>query len=307
MPEMHDLNDMYLFAKVIGHGGYAAAARALGIATSKVSRRVSELERGLGVQLVHRTTRSLSLTDVGENFYRHCLAMIGEAEAACEVVDRARSTPRGLVRISCPVALLFSEVGAILVRYMADHPAVRVNLVATNRRVDVVEDGFDLALRVSAPPLDDSQLVVRTLGMLEPLLVCSPWFIAQHTEPASAEDLAKMPTLSVRNYGNRYTWVLVDDDGEEVTVSHTPRFVTDDLPILREAALEGLGIVMLPRSLVRSALADGSLVQVLPQLKQANRIVHVVFPSRKGLIPSVRSLIDALVAGFSVADGTRHE
>lgn len=306
MPEMHDLNDMYLFAKVIEHGGYAAAARALGIATSKVSRRVSELERGLGVQLVHRTTRSLSLTDVGENFYRHCLAMISEAEAACEAVDRARSTPRGLVRISCPVALLFTDVGAILLRYMADHPAVRVNLVATNRRVDVVEDGFDLALRVSAPPLDDSQLVVRTLGVLEPLLVCSPWFIAQHAEPASAEDLAKMPTLSVRNYGNRYTWVLVDDDGNEITVSHTPRFVTDDLPVLREAALEGLGIAMLPRSLVRSALADGSLVQVLPQLRQANRIVHVVFPSRRGLIPAVRALIDALVAGFSVADETRH-
>ena len=178
--------------------------------------------------------------------------------------------------------------------------------MVTNRRVDVVEEGFDLALRVSLPPLEDSQLVVRTLGMLEPLLVCSPWFIAQHSEPTSAADLARMPTLSVRHYGNRYTFAVVDDDGEEVTVSHTPRFVTDDLPLLRDAALEGLGIVMLPRSLVRSALADGSLVQVLPEVKQVNRIVHVVFPSRKGLIPAVRSLIDALVAGFSATDATQH-
>ena len=119
MAEMDDLNDMYLFAKVIEYGGYSAASRALGIATSRLSRRVSELERRLGVHLVNRTTRSISLSDTGETFYRHCLAMVGEAEAARGAIERTRSAPQGLVRISCPVGLLLSDVGAILARFAA--------------------------------------------------------------------------------------------------------------------------------------------------------------------------------------------
>ena len=303
MSELHDLNDMYLFVKVIEHGGYSAAARALGIETSKLSRRVSELERRLGVHLVNRTTRRISLSDAGETFHRHCVAMVGEAELACESVEKARSAPRGLVRMSCPVGLLFSEVGSILVRYMADHPAVRVRLEATNRRVDVVEEGIDLALRASLPPLEDSQLAIRTLGMLETVIVCSPWFLAHHDEPKSTAELARLPTLSVARPDNRHAWTLLDVDGTELQVHHTPRLVTEDLTTLCRAALEGLGVAMLPRSMIREELAEGALVELLPELKQPARIVHVVFPSRKGMIPAVRALIDALVAGFAATDG----
>jgi len=130
--EMLDLNDMYLFVKVIEHGGYSAASRALGIATSKLSRRIAELERQLGVHLVNRTTRSISLSDTGETFYRHCLAMVGEAQAAREAIERTRSAPQGTVRLSCPVGLLLSNVSAILARYMTDNPAVRIHLEATS-------------------------------------------------------------------------------------------------------------------------------------------------------------------------------
>ena len=132
MSEMLDLNDMYLFVKVIEHGGYSAASRALGIATSKLSRRIAELERQLGVHLVNRTTRSISLSDTGETFYRHCLAMVGEAQAAREAIERTRSAPQGTVRLSCPVGLLLSNVSAILARYMTDNPAVRIHLEATS-------------------------------------------------------------------------------------------------------------------------------------------------------------------------------
>src|SRR5258706_3980185 len=189
MDEMHDLNDMYMFAKVIEHGGYSAASRALGIATSKLSRRVSELERRLGVHLVNRTTRSISLSDTGETFYRHCLAMVAEAEAAREAIERTRSAPQGLVRISCPVGLLLSDVGAILARFMADNPAVRLNLEATNRRVDVVEEGVELAVRVRLPPLEDSDLVVRPLGKSQMILLCSRWVISQHCKACFGHDL----------------------------------------------------------------------------------------------------------------------
>ena len=301
MDEMDDLNDMYMFAKVIEHGGYSAASRALGIATSKLSRRVSELERRLGVHLVNRTTRSISLSDTGETFYRHCLAMIGEAEAAREAIERTRSAPQGLVRISCPVGLLHSDIAAMLARFMADNPAVRLSLEATNRRVDVVEEGIDVAVRVRLPPLEDSELAVRPLGKSRMVLVCSRWFIAQHGKPTSAGDLSNLPTLSMARPGNKFSWHFVADEGAEVEVPHAPRLSTDDLATLRTAALEGIGIALLPDSLIRKDLADGSLVEVLPDLKVVPGVVHAVFASRRGLIPAVRALIDALAAGFQDA------
>jgi len=300
--EMLDLNDMYLFVKVIEHGGYSAASRALGIAPSKLSRSISELERQLGVHLGNRTPRSIALSDTGETFYRHCLAMVGEAQAAQEAIERTRSAPQGTVRMSCPVGLLLSNVGAILARYMADNPAVRIHLDATNRRVDVVEEGFDLAVRVRLPPLDDSELAVRALARSRLMLVCSRGFIAQHGKPASGDDLSKLPTLSMVRPGNKYAWQLTAAGGAVIEVPHTPRLATDDLSTLLTAALEGLGIALLPDTAVRKPLADGSLIEVLPELHVVPGIVHVVFPSRRGLIPAVRSLIDALVAGFEAFD-----
>jgi len=305
MDEMHDLNDMYLFAKVIEHGGYSAASRALGIATSKLSRRVSELERRLGVHLVNRTTRSISLSDTGETFYRHCLAMVGEAEAAREAIERTRSAPQGLVRISCPVGLLLNDVGPILARFMADNPAVRLALDATNRRVDVVEEGFDVAVRVRQPPLEDSELAVRPLGKSRMFLVCSRWFMAQHGKPASADDLGKLPTLSMARPGNKFSWTFASEDGPAIEVPHVPRLATDDLATLRTAALEGIGIALLPDSMVRKDLADGSLVEVLPELKIVPGTVHAVFASRRGLIPAVRALIDALADGYQELEAGR--
>jgi DNA-binding transcriptional LysR family regulator len=302
---MHDLNDMYLFAKVIEHGGFSAASRALGIATSKLSRRISELEREFGVHLVNRSTRSISLSDTGETFYRHCLAMVGEAEAAREAIERTRSAPQGLIRVSCPVGLLVSDVGPILSRFLADNPAVRLNIEATNRRVDVVEEAIDLAIRVRLPPLEDSELAVRPLGESKFILVCSRWFMAQHGTPTSAADLAKLPTLSMARPGNRFSWHFTGPRDEPIEVNHTPRLATDDLATLRTAALEGIGVALVPDSLIREDLADGKLVEVLPELKVQPGVVHAVFATRRGLIPAVRSLIDALAAGFARLPGQR--
>ena len=298
MSEMHDLNDMYLFAKVIEHGGFTAASRALGVATSKLSRRISELERQLGVHLVNRSSRSISLSDTGQTFYQHCLSMVREAGAAREAIERTRATPQGLVRISCPVGLLLSDIGPIIARFLADNPEVRVNLEATNRRVDVIDEGFDLAVRVRIPPLKDSDLAVRTLGKSEMILVCSRWFCAQQGKPLSIDDLGKLPTLCMARPGNKFSWQFTAADGTELEVQHTPRLATDDLAMLRTAALEGIGIAMLPDCMLRKELADGSLVRVLPEHKVPPGVVHVVFASRRGVIPAVRALIDALAAGF---------
>ena len=155
-----------------------------------------------------------------------------------------------------------------------------------------------MAVRVRVPPLEDSELAVRPLGQSRLLLVCSRWFIAQHGNPASADDLGKLPTLSMARPGNKFVWDFVSDDGSVAEVHHVPKLATDDLATLRTAALEGIGIALLPESLIRKDLADGSLVEVLPHLKIVPGIVHAVFATRRGLIPAVRALIDALAVGY---------
>jgi len=297
MERIEDLNDMYYFAKIVDHGGYTAAAKALGVPVSSLSRRVSDLETQLGVRLLYRTTRSVSVSEAGQTFYRHCVNVVGESFAAKEAMDQTRAEPHGLIRLSCPLRLLQSDVAEVLARYMRDHPLVRVSLDATNRSVDVVEEGFDLALRVRAPPLADSELVVRTLIETEMILVGSPWLFANHPKPTSLEDVNRIPTLSFARPGDRQIWKFREPDGHFATLSHVPRLLTDDMLTLQRATLEGLGLSYLPRSMVASDLAAGKLVHVLEGLSLP-QVVHAVFPSRRGIVPAIRGLLDALTSHF---------
>src|SRR5712672_856731 len=214
MTPVRDLNDLYLFAKVADFGSYTAAAKALGLQTSKLSRRIAALEGELGVRLINRTTRRLSLTEAGKTFHRHCLALLDEAQAAKDAMSQLLGSPQGLVRISCPTGLLQGGVADVLARFLAKHPRVRVALDATNRRVDVVDEGLDIAMRVRKPPLDDSDLAMRALGPDEMILVARPELIAAYGEPQALEDLAQMPTLSMASADERSTWRFVRMDGE---------------------------------------------------------------------------------------------
>lgn len=295
---MHDLNDMYLFAKVVEQGGYSAAARHLGMQVSRLSRRISELEASLGVRLLNRTTRKISLTDVGNTFYQHCIALVAEAQAARDTIDRTRAEPQGLVRISCPVGLLQSNVAAIVTRFLLEKPLVRVYVEATNRRVEVVEEGFDIALRVRNLPLEDSNLAVRMLANTELILIGSPGLLAQHGRPQQIADLSRYSTLSMTRPGDKYTWQFTRLDGSIEAVSLLPRLATDDFVTLHRAALNGLGITYLPKFMVQQDLASGALEHVLPELTIPQGVVHALFPSRRGLVPAVRDFIDALVEGF---------
>ena len=164
MDPFQDLNNLYFFARVVDFGSYTAAAEALGLQTSKLSRRVRALESELGVCLLNRTTRKLSPTEAGKAFHRHCVALIAEAQAAKDSINQTLSSPRGVVRVSCPTGLLQGGVADILARYLCAHPQVRIALEATNRRVDVVDEGIDIAIRVREPPLDDSDLAMRSFG-----------------------------------------------------------------------------------------------------------------------------------------------
>ena len=302
MKTIQDLNDMVLFARVVEHGGYTAAARVLGVQASTLSRRITELETQLGVRLLNRTTRSISVSEAGQHFHRHCLVIVAEAEAAQDAIERTLATPQGLVRLSCPVALLQGLVAPILSRYLAYHAQVRLHVEATNRRVDVVDEGIDLALRVRQPPLEDSDLAVRPLGTSQFVLVGSPWLLAQHGRPVDAAALAQLPTLSMVRPGDKHVWDLRTAAGEPVVVPHVPRLMTDDLSTMRQAALESVGVAALPLQMVADDLAAGRLEQVLGELSLPQGIVHVVFASRRGQVPAVRALIDALVKGFEALE-----
>lgn len=291
---MHDTNDMLYFAEVVEQGGFAAAGRALGIPKSKLSRRVAELENRLGVRLLQRTTRKLSLTEVGEVYLRHCMAMREAAEAAAEAIEQVQTEPRGTIRVACPVTLAQTTVGPIMALFLARHPLVKVDMRISNRVVDLVEEGIDVALRVRTTLDDSGSLVVKRLGESATVLVASPLQLERQGQPASIDDLAHMDTVAMTVVDGRASLVLQGPDGASHTLVHQPRYVADDLLTLKFAALQGTGMCFLPDYMCRRELEDGRLVHVLPGWAPPRGIFHAVYPSRRGMVPAVRRFLDFL-------------
>lgn len=291
---MLDLNDLAWFVQVVDHEGFAAAGRALDQPKSKLSRRIAQLEERLGVRLIHRTTRQFVVTEVGQTFYQHCKAMLIEAEAAQQAVETLRSEPRGSVKLTCPVTLLHAHVGPMLARFMLRYPGVNVQLEATNRRVDVVGEGIDVAIRVRPRPFDDSDLVMRVLADRGQRLVASPACIARMGRPQAPSQLSTWPGLSLDAGKHQHKWQLSGPEGARAEVYFTPRMVTTDMLALRETAIAGVGVVQLPLLMVRDQLAAGTLEVVLDAWQPQREVIHAVFASRRGLLPSVRALVDFL-------------
>lgn len=297
---MQDLNDLRFFVDVVEEGGFAAAARKLGMPRSRLSRRIGLLEERLGVRLVQRSTRHFAVTEIGRAYYAHCLAMKVEADAAQEAIDRMTAEPRGVVRMACPSSVIYFQLGAVIARFMAECPKVEVLLESTNRRVDVLREGFDLAIRVRFPPLDDSGLMIRKLGESTQCLVGCPAQVADRTRPLVPADLAALPSLAWDPTAAQHEWRLDGPGGATAAVRHAPRFVTEDMAALREAALRGVGICQFPRFVVQGDLDTGRLIDLLPDWVPRAGIVHAVFPSRRGVLPAVRALLDFLAAEYAV-------
>ncbi len=296
---MQDLNDLYYFVQVVDHGGFAAAARALGMPRSRLSRRIAALEDRLGVRLIQRSTRRFSVTEIGQDYYRHCVAMLVEATAAQELIDRSRSKPQGVVRVSCPPPLLYFQVGEMVARFMAECPDVQVHLESTPRRVDVISEGIDIALRVRFPPLEDNDLVMRILAESPQRLVASPALLKGINHALAPADLAGLPSLGWDPLHERHEWRLDGPDGATAVIPHHPRLITEDMVALRFAALRGVGIAQFPTMVVGPDLENGALVEVLPAWAPRAGVVHAVLSSRRGLLPSVRALLDFLAAEFT--------
>lgn len=297
---MQDLNDLYYFVQVVEHGGFAPAGRALAMPKSKLSRRIAQLEERLGTRLIQRSTRRFVVTEVGQRYYQHCRAMLVEAEAAQEAIDSLHAEPQGIIRLTCPVGLLHFHVNQMLADFMLRYPKVVVHLEATNRRVDVLNEGVDVAIRVRPLPLEDSGLVMRVLSDRGQCLVASPKLIAEHGQPQTPEQLADWPSLSRSDMPNEnHSWMLQHEDGREVVVPHRPRYVTSDMVALRAAAVSGVGIVQLPILMLTEEARQGTLVRLLPDWAPRREVIHLVFPSRRGMLPAVRALIDFLAEQYA--------
>jgi DNA-binding transcriptional LysR family regulator len=302
---MQDLNDMVFFAEVAERGGFAAASRALGVPKSRLSRRVADLEAQLGVQLMQRSTRRLSLTPAGEIYLKHCAAMRDAAQAAAEAVAQIQTEPSGTVRLSCPVTLAHSSVGPLLPEFMRRYPQVRVEMRVLNRPIDPVEEGVDLALRVRPAIEDSATLVAKNFGISRGLLVASPDLLRRQGPVETPAGLARLDTVAMSTGEGRASWRLEGPGGKVVVHTHTPRYVADDLLTLKFAVVEGTGASVLPDYMCRREINAGKLVEVLPGWGPAPGICHAVFPARRALVPAVRRLIDFLVENLDGAEPHR--
>ncbi len=289
-----DFNDLAYFAEVVAHGGFAAASRALREPKSKLSRRIAGLEDRLGLRLIERSSRRFRVTETGQAFYERCRAMLAEAEQAEALVMQAQSEPHGRVRFSCPTGML-EPLSGLIASFLARYPKVRLQLVATDRPVDLIAERIDLALRVRSSLDSDAALTMRSLGPSNRILVACPQLASQI---ADLEDLAALPLLATHDEADDVEWHLETEEGRRHVVHGVPRLGCSDMVTVRTAAIEGLGIAILPDHVCRQALSDGRLVHVLPRWHGVKGIVHLVFTTRRGLSPAVRALIDHLATGF---------
>jgi DNA-binding transcriptional LysR family regulator len=297
---MLDLNDMRCFAAVAEQGSFTSAAQVLEVPKSSLSRRIAVLEDTLGVRLLQRSTRHLSVTALGLAFAEHCQAMLIEAQAAQEVAINALAQPCGTVQIACPTALLRMRVGAVLSQYLQQNPQVQIKVLAVNRAVDVIAEGIDIALRVRPEPLEDSELALRTLAQDEQWLLAAPRLLEQAPALDKPSDLAKLPSLGMAS--ETHSWALKNQDGKTQNIAYQPRLQCSDMDTLLQAAVAGLGVVQLPAYFAQRALQNGDLARVLPGWSLPSKNIHAVFASRRGQLPAVRHLLDMLVAEFAAAN-----
>jgi DNA-binding transcriptional LysR family regulator len=294
---MEDLNDIYFFASVVQHGGFSAAARKIGVEKTRLSRRIAALEKRLGVRLLQRTTRALALTEAGQRFFERCAATVDGAQAAFDSVAELRREPAGLVRLSSPALLAQRCLAHALPGYMTMHPKVSVFVEPTDRTVNVIEERFDIAIRAKPEIEDVAGLVAKTFGTSQRVLVVSPVFLDHYGRPDRPADLPRFTTVASTDdiFDDGARWNLMKLETRTQQIQLKPRLVTSDLRTRLQAAIHGIGIALLPEQVVSVPLNEGLIERVLPEWSGARNILHLVYPTPRGMLPSVRSLIDYLL------------
>ncbi|HTT80746.1 MAG TPA: LysR family transcriptional regulator [Stellaceae bacterium] len=293
---MDRMASLTAFARVVESGGFTAAARRLNMSTTAVSNHVQALEEGLGVRLLNRTTRRVSLTEVGREYYDRCSQILAELDEADRIAGALQLTPRGHLRVHCHSSIV-RFVAPIAAAYLQDNPEVSLDLRMGEQMIDLLEEGFDLAIRTYMPP--DSSLTVRRLAGWRHVLCCAPSYLEHHSAPRTPADLADHNCLRYAFYSYGDDWHFVDPSGKPVVVRVAGSLVTSSAHLLRAAALSGGGVLLAAPFIMQEELAAGSLVRLLPEYQTVEFAIAAVYPHRRYLAAKVRRFLDALVARFT--------
>jgi DNA-binding transcriptional LysR family regulator len=287
---------MRMYVAVVDGGSFAAAADKLEISRAMVSKQIQKLEEHLGTRLMNRTTRRLSLTETGRAFYERSTEILQDVEEAEQVAGHLTRTPQGVLRLTIPLSYGQHRLAAIIGAYTQAYPQVQLDIALSDRKVDLVEDGFDLAVRIGALPQSD--LIARKIGGVRSIVCASPGYVARHGAPRTPEELGSHACLGYSLTGSGTDWRFETPDGPLI-VPITGPIRADNGDIIRLAALSGAGILFQPHFIVEDDLAAGRLVQLLPAWQSAELGVYAVYPSRKHLSAKVRTFVDFLAAALA--------
>ncbi|HEU0033485.1 MAG TPA: LysR family transcriptional regulator [Kofleriaceae bacterium] len=291
-----DLNDIVVFTKVVETRSFTGAAEQLGLPKSTVSRKLAQLEERLGVRLVQRTTRKLALTDIGQAYYERCARIVADLAAAEQLVTDMQSTPRGRLKVTAAIDLSTTHLGRIVAQFIAAHPDINVELEATDRVVDLIEEGFDVAIRFGTLP--ESTLIARRLCQIESTLCATPDYLARRGTPATVEDLDEHDRVLFTPNSRTQSWTLTQD-GSSYEFGRPARFASNNVGAVRAAALAGAGIALLTDFIISSDIAAGTLVPVLPEWHAKPVEVHAVYPARQNIPPRLSLFLEHMTKALN--------
>ena len=288
---MLDLNDLYYFSAVVEKRSFSAAAEVTGVPKGTLSKRMSALEQRLGLRLANRTTRTFSLTEAGEDLHQYCLRVMNEVRGAEEAAKARLSEPVGRVRITCSAEIVRMALDELIPRFLAQYPKIDIVLLTASRYVDLVDEGFDLALRSHVMLLQSSSLIARPIARTHFTLVASPAFFANGA-PSTPQELDGVAALQLKGHDCDDLWHVRASDGRSAAVSFRPKLRSNDAQLLCRLAIAGLGVAALPLPLCRDAIAQGQLIRVLPAWHIPQETLSLVYPSQRGMTQALRATVD---------------
>ncbi|VVE01695.1 LysR family transcriptional regulator [Pandoraea pneumonica] len=295
---MDQLLAMRIFCAIVDAKSFTAAADVLGMSHSSVSRQLKQTESALCVQLLNRTTRRFALTSAGERYHRHCLDILSRVDAMTNAMSGEREHLQGALRVSVPLAIGTLELADWLPAFQSQYPDVSLTLSCSDQFVDLVAERFDVALRISSAPLADSSLMAKLLTSSDTVLVASPGYLAQRGLPSAPADLANHRLLAPLRAGQPNEWTLTDVADATQRVTLTGTFTSDAIPALFSATLAGLGIAAFTERTVRTELARGTLVRVLPQYRAGTHHYYALYPRTRHVNPRARAFIDFMATHY---------
>jgi DNA-binding transcriptional LysR family regulator len=293
---------MESFVRVVEAGSFVAAADRAGLSTSSLSRQIAELEQHLGVRLLNRTTRRLSLTESGQSYYERCVTLLADVQEAEAIAGQAAAQPRGTIRLTCSHNMAEQRVAPAIAAFVARYPDMKFDLVVADRIVDLVEEGFDLAIRVG--PVGSDRLVARRLGSMRALLCASPGYLERHAAPRSVPELAQHNALTYAYAATPRVWRFTDATGAVLEIRVAGSLHANSGDALRSAAEAGLGLICEPDFLVSESLHEGRLVRLLPDYVGPGGEIWAVYPSRRHLSLKVRLFVDHIATAFAAREAT---